>query len=139
MGKTNVSPEVILSTKNEEGLRLKAYQDTKGVWTIGYGTNLQTLEISQEQADRWMMEKLESIADRLDSYPPAANLSQARKDVLIEMAYNLGWGGLLKFKKMWAAIELQDWKLAAVEILDSEAGRDLRKRYTKLARRFQDG
>lgn len=32
-----ISSDGIKALKGSEGLRLKAYQDEKGVWTIGYG------------------------------------------------------------------------------------------------------
>jgi lysozyme len=30
-------PEALAMTENDEGLRLEAYQDSGGVWTIGWG------------------------------------------------------------------------------------------------------
>ncbi len=35
-----ISSDGIKALKGSEGLRLKAYQDEKGVWTIGYGHNV---------------------------------------------------------------------------------------------------
>ena len=38
---------LVASLEKHEGYRDKAYQDTEGVWTIGYGTNLQELRIDE--------------------------------------------------------------------------------------------
>ena len=35
------TPALIDDLKRDEGLRLKAYQDSVGVWTIGHGHNLE--------------------------------------------------------------------------------------------------
>jgi len=43
----------------------------------------------------------------------------AVKNVLIEMAYQMGVDGVLKFKKMWNAIEKRNYKEAAKEMRDS--------------------
>ena len=65
--------------KRFEGCRLKAYQDSVGVWTIGYGTTnadkaitgetiCQGLYISQETADEWFQynEYMECIPSAFD-------------------------------------------------------------------------
>ena len=39
--------------------------------------------------------------------------------VLIDMTFNLGLGGLLKFENMLDAIECRDWEKASEELLDS--------------------
>lgn len=43
----------------------------------------------------------------------------ARKSVLIDMTYNMGWSTLSKFKKMLAAIARGDWEEAAAQMKDS--------------------
>ena len=43
--------------------------------------------------------------------------------VMLDMAYQMGVGGLLKFEKMLAAIACEDYETAADELLDSNYAR----------------
>lgn len=99
---------------------LKAYKDTVGVWTIGYGTNLQELEIDLPTAERWLREKLSETEHECRirfAWFPA--LTVARQLAICEMVYNLGMTRFLKFKKMIRALERGDYVTARAEALDS--------------------
>lgn len=82
--------------KSFEGLRLQAYQDAVGVWTIGYGTTRGVsagMAISKEQAERMLLndvQRFEPEVQRLVTVP----LSQNQWDALISFTYNLGSGNL---------------------------------------------
>jgi lysozyme len=93
-----VSPAGRALIVRNEGLRLKAYQDVVGVWTIGYGDTGSDvwpgLTISREEADRRLDERLandfglnvnEEIGDR--------PTTQAQFDAMVSLAYNIGNGG----------------------------------------------
>ena len=66
-------------------------------------------------------------------------LSDARKDVIVNMAFNLGGTGVRKFKKMWAAIEEGDFDTASAEMLDSQWARTVGNRAVKLAEQMKQG
>lgn len=125
----------------DEGLRLKAYQDHLGVWTIGYGTNLQTLEISESQARKWLNEKLDWIESQVSQHEFWDFLNGARKDVIRSMAYQMGVEGTFLFRKMWQNIGLLDYKAAADEMRDSKWWRDpkTRERAERMAKRMEKG
>lgn len=125
----------------DEGLRLKAYQDHLGVWTIGYGTNLQKLEISEATARRWLDQKLDWIESQVSQHDDWDKLSGPRKDVIRSMAYQMGVEGTFKFKKMWEAIALRDWVEAAAQMRDSKWFRDpkTQARANRMAIRMQEG
>ena len=133
--------------KKDEGLRLRAYQDHLGVWTIGYGTNLQVLEIDEELAERWLVEKVEDLTESLENILfereilPRFDIDDNRRNALISMMYQMGVAGTLRFKKMWAAIEEQDWETAAKEMRDSSWWRDpaTRGRAERMAVRMETG
>lgn len=108
-----------------EGYRAKAYQDTEGVWTIGYGTNLQELEIDEPLAARWLSKKLAEAERDLEQFGWYAVLSSGRQRVLVELVYNLGLPRLLSFVKMIAAIKARDFQTAAAELLDSKWARQV--------------
>lgn len=87
-----------------EGLYLKAYKDSVGIWTIGWGsiTNPEFgikvtpgLVIDRATAQRWfdieIAEKTAAVL-RLVKVP----LTQYQLDTLISFSYNVGWGALQK-------------------------------------------
>lgn len=82
--------------KSFEGLRLKSYQDSVGVWTIGYGTTRGIgpgMTITAEQAERMLqndMIRFEPDIERLVK----VLLSQSQWDALMSFTYNLGAANL---------------------------------------------
>lgn len=44
-------------------------------------------------------------------------------DILLNMTFNMGKKGLKKFKKMWAAVEIADWKEVSRQMLVSADGK----------------
>lgn len=84
-------------TEQFEGLRLTAYQDSVGVWTIGYGhTGADVhpgLSITLEQASTLLSKDVASaVADvnRLVKVP----LTQNQFDALVDFVFNVGGGNL---------------------------------------------
>ena len=131
--------DLIESVKLHEGLRLHAYKDSLGYWTIGFGTLLEQLTISEEQAEKWLREKLEACQDALELIPEYHGLNRVRRDTLTEMAYNLGLNGLLKFVKMWAAIRAGDMEEASKQALQSKWASQTGYRAITLSRRLRTG
>ncbi|ATP27520.1 muraminidase [Chromobacterium violaceum] len=83
--------------KQFEGVRLAAYQDMVGVWTIGYGHTgpdvKAGLAITQQQADQLLaadLEKFETGVRKAVIVPLNANQFSA----LVSFSYNLGLGNL---------------------------------------------
>lgn len=93
----NISANGVKLIQQFEGLRLKAYQDAVGVWTIGYGHTgpdvTPGLVISQAQADALLardLSRFEAGVTRLALVP----LNQNQFDALVSFSYNLGLGSL---------------------------------------------
>ncbi|WP_440216300.1 lysozyme [Chromobacterium piscinae] len=83
--------------KQFEGVRLAAYQDMVGVWTIGYGHTGPEVKagmaITQQQADQLLaadLETFEAGVGRTVTVPLNANQFSA----LVSFSYNLGLGNL---------------------------------------------
>lgn len=133
------SNSLLASVKQHEGLRLKAYPDSKGIWTIGYGTNLQELEISELLATNWMLTKLEGAEFTARGYTWFDTLSQPRKDVIVEMLYNLGATRFAGFKKLHQALVFQNWENAAAEMQDSDWHKQVGVRAERLAKQMELG
>lgn len=128
------------SAKTAEALRLTAYQDSRGVWTIGYGRNLQVLRISKEQAEQWFNEDMQQAITAAQSFPEYTYLdTDARQNAFIEMVFNMGASKVRGFKKMLAAIRLRGWASVADEALDSDWAKQVGNRAQVLAKMLETG
>ncbi|MDH0640607.1 lysozyme [Pseudomonas sp. GD03860] len=82
--------------KSFEGLRLQAYRDVVGVWTIGFGTTRGVkagMSITKEQAERMLIndvQRFEPEVERLVKVP----LNSSQWDALVSFTYNLGAANL---------------------------------------------
>ena len=89
-----------------EGLRLNAYQDSVGVWTIGYGHTMgvkpgQT--ITQQQAQAFLQQDLGVAEAAVNSHNLLLNDNQFA--ALVSFTFNLGGGNLkILFKNGIAAV-----------------------------------
>ncbi len=132
--------KLIKQLKKHEGYRSKAYKDSVGVWTIGYGRNLQTMSISKAQAENWLIQDAQQAEiDLLRNFNIVQSLSENRQQVLINMTYNLGINGLSEFKKMWSAIEDGDFKTACKEMKNSSWYWQVGSRAVELIERMRVG
>lgn len=132
-----------------EGCRLRAYADpkTRGPpWTIGWGCTGQGIGPdtiwTQDHADLERDKRLQQAMAQLDHALPwwRTKLNTARQAVFIELAYNLGGAGLLKFKRMLAAAEAGAFKVAAMELLHSQWAEDVKAtRANRLADQLRSG
>jgi lysozyme len=85
------SDVLIKSIRRFEGFRSKAYQDAKGVWTIGYGHTGQVNEgdsVNREEAEILLREDLRIFENYVNSLNVCHD--QCRFDALTDFAYNCG-------------------------------------------------
>jgi|TARA_B100001964_G_scaffold172629_1_gene190076 lysozyme len=78
--------------KEFEGKRLVAYQDSVGVWTIGYGHTKNVKEgdsIDSLEAEDLLTEELKEYAEYVNKYVKVP-LNQNQFDALVSWTYNLG-------------------------------------------------
>jgi len=120
----------------EEGFRAKAYVDTNGHQTIGYGFNIDA-GISRLAAERLARAQAEELDASLTAFPWYAALDYVRQSAVLDMAFNLGMGGLLRFPNMIAALTRKDWAAAAKECHVKDP--KLAKRYERLAYILEHG
>ena len=122
---------VIESLKQEEGFDGMPYKDTLGIPTIGYGTKL---PLTEEEAELLLKHRLDKkILEISEKEPFFLDLPQKAQEVIANMAYQLGVEGVLKFKKMWAALKKGDYQKAADEMLDSKWATQTPNRAKRLA------
>lgn len=90
--------------KQFEGCRLKAYKDSAGVWTIGYGTIMYPNgtrvkggdKCTQEEAETFLKYEVILKSQSVNAFTSNYNLTQNQFDALVSFAYNLGIGALQK-------------------------------------------
>lgn len=142
--------DLIAYLKAEEGLRLKAYKDSLGVYTIGYGTSLKAMgltdvtaskmEITRFQAEDYLRaEAAKSVSGVGAAFPWWAGLDPVRQAIIAAMVYQLGLSGVRGFKKLTAAIQAKDYVKAAAEMMDSKWARQTPNRAARAALMMKDG
>lgn len=92
--------------KRHEALRLHAYKDSVGVWTIGYGhtsTAKQGMVITEAEAEKLLKKDLKTAEDEINRH--SLPLKQHQFDAVASFVFNVGIGSfrrstLLKRLKM---------------------------------------
>jgi lysozyme len=83
-------------TEGFEGCRLVAYQDSKGVWTIGYGHTrgvFRGMTCTQQQAEAWLVQDI-ATAEYTVNRLVKIQLTQNEFDALVDFTFNAGAGNL---------------------------------------------
>jgi len=118
--------EVKEEIKACEGYVNKIYKCSEGFDTIFYGHKVlpedtyehdveYPKEIGEEVFEKDFQRTLDA-AERLIADRPINNTA---KEVIINMVYQIGEGGVSKFKQMWKALDNEDYGEASFQMLDS--------------------
>jgi lysozyme len=127
--------------RNHEGYRDKVYKDSLGHRTIGIGH----LCLDHE---KWVDDKVypRKVIEKTFEYDFNIALNDARKLIveenihpdafgcLINLCFNIGGPRASRFKKALSALEKQDYKVAAIEFLDSRWAKQVPNRAHELAK-----
>ena len=119
--------------KEAEGFEPHEYRCTAKKLTQGYGRNLEVHplsddekeelnedgSVSEEVARKWAIKELKECEAKLSQNIIYNNQSPIRKAVLLDMCFNIGYAGLMKFKKMWFALGNKDYPEASRQAKDS--------------------
>jgi len=104
----------------DEGFKPKPYRDTVGKLTIGVGRNIEDRGITKAEAMVLLNNDIEIVEAELDHHIPWwREMDEVRMRALANMAFNMGAPKLLGFKRMLAALEAKDYRIAADEALHS--------------------
>ena len=117
-----MSQKGIEHLKLSEGLRLKAYQDTGDVWTIGYGHTSAAggmkvyagLAITHAQAEQLLKDDLETMTYPVIKRLVKIDLTQGQFDALCSFIYNLG-EGQVKTSTLLKLLNAKDYKGASAQ------------------------
>lgn len=114
-----VSEDGLALLRRFEGLRLKAYQDQGGVWTVGYGATgpgiQQGTEWSEAQAEEQLQHRCEAISSILSGCVKPM-LAQHQFDALVSFCYNVGQGAF-RGSTLLRKLNQRDFPGAADEFL----------------------
>ena len=131
---------VIKMLKANEGFRSKPYRCSAGKLTIGYGRNIQERGIDESEAASMLINDIEEVVADLHSiFQGFDDYSDSRQAALIDMRFQLGYGGFRGFKKMIAAVRAGDWKEAARQVKDSDYYRQVTGRAERVVGMMIDG
>lgn len=140
LGALKMSSDLHNQLTRHEGLRLKPYRCTSGKLTIGIGRNLDDSGISEREAELMLendiLKLFAVLPEKIDFFN---ELDKVRADILVNMAFNMGVNGLLKFKKMLTAIDDGYFTRAAAEMLDSKWAFQVGDRALELAEQMKTG
>lgn len=90
-----INPEGLALIKEQEGLRLAAYQDQAGIWTIGYGHTGKDvwpgLSISQAQADELLARDIARTEDAVTAaVSDLDGVGRNEFSAMVSLAFNIG-------------------------------------------------
>ena len=148
------SSALIDDLKRHEGFRRFPYKDTEGIWTVGYGWNLEAnppatghdtmhifrFGVTEDEAELDLQRRAadaQAECARVFAFWP--HLDRVRRDVLANMCFNMGLSRLLDFRRTLAHIEAGAYESAAREMLDSRWATQVKGRATELAARMRTG
>lgn len=147
--------QLINQIKRHEGFSECVYLCPAGKRTIGYGYNLdanplgltpivikytQMNSMAEHEAERLLTLMVGRCVDQLDTALPwCVGIGSVRHDVLINMAYNMGIVGLLKFKKTLQLVKSGAYGTAAAEMLKSKWAIDVGHRAVELSAQMASG
>ena len=122
--------ELIERIASNEGFRSKVYKCSEGVDTIGHGFTWLSEEESLHILTGRVSQLHLKLLDDLDWY---GDMPPEVQGNLIEMVFQIGFSGVMKFRKMIANMKDANWKVAADEMLDSLWAKQTPARANRLA------
>lgn len=142
------SPYLVPDVKMDEGLRLTAYRDPGGVWTIGYGhadRNVhEGMTWTLSAANAQLSMDINAVIRAFDASSVFMHwwktLSDLRQDVLVNMGFNLGVAELATWKITLGHVQAGEYDQAAEAMLASHPWVDqVGRRAIRLAEQMRTG
>lgn len=134
---------IIRSLRGEEGEVLHEYKDHLGYSTIGIGRLIDERKgggITSDEAAYLLNNDVTKVIVQLDKRLPWWNtLDEARKGVLVNMAFQMGIDGLLGFKNTLAMIQRGEYDKAATGMLNSLWAKQTPERAKRMATQMRTG
>ena len=125
-----------------EGVRYKEYMCSEGYETIGVGRNISEggLGLSKDEVDFLLINDIERVQNELGrSFPWFADLDEARRDAMIDIAFNLGLTRLRSFVNALEAMAHGQYDVAANEFMDSRWSQQVGNRAVEVTEMIRTG
>ena len=130
--------KLIEDIKREEDAGFKTggmpYKDHLGYDTIGYGT---LLPLTEKECEILLKHRLTQFVGQVKSSLYYLDIREEAWFILYEMAYQIGLGGLLKFKNMIKCLEEKDYIGASEEMVSSKWAKQTPNRANRLSNRMK--
>lgn len=124
----------------DEGYRTKPYKDTVGKLSIGIGRNLSDVGVSRGEIALMFDNDLASAEHTARLLVPNFDtLNDARKAVVVNLAFNMGFNTLSQFVNTLRAIEQGRWGDAKSGLLASKWAGQVGGRAPRLADSLESG
>ena len=125
--------------RRHEGVRYLPYKDSLGILTIGVGHNL-SKPLSDRAVQVILEDDINEAREALYSYEPwVLNLDSARRNVLINMSFNMGMEHLEEFKQTLTHIKNGQYGDAADHMLSTLWAKQVGPRAVELATIMRNG
>lgn len=135
--------QITKQLRRDEGVEKSAYQDSLGYWTIGVGRLIDKRKggrLRDNEIDFLLSNDIDEVEEalgaRISFYK---SLDEARRGVLLNMAFNLGVEGLLAFKNTLSLVGAGKYKEASVEMLKSKWAKQVGNRAIRLSKQMETG
>jgi lysozyme len=136
-------PDIVDQLILHEGEVAYAYPDSLGYLTIGVGRLIDRRRgggLRPDEIRLLLANDIEAVRRALDQRVPWwRELSDVRRKVLIDMAFNLGVQGLMKFRNTMASVQAGDYARAADGMLASRWAEQVKGRAVRLAQMMRTG
>jgi len=142
---------LVAELRRDEGERFVVYDDANGKPivpgytvighpTIGVGRALDVCPLTPRESLDLLNSSIDAKLNDLDkALPWAISLDDVRYRVLVNMTFNMGIAGLLKFQNTLALIQTGKYPEAAAAMLDSKWAVQVGARATRLAEMMRTG
>jgi GH24 family phage-related lysozyme (muramidase) len=122
--------------KKHEGYRVDVYKCSEGFDTGGYGHKIipgEDIPTTEEGWNKLFEKDFQTACEGADRVLGDCDIDTTAKEVVIEMVYQMGEGGVSKFKGMLSALKEGNYTDASDEMIDSLWYRQTPNRASELA------
>lgn len=134
---------LIAQIRRDEGCVLHAYTDSLGWTTIGIGRLIDGRKgggISEDEAAFLLNNDLQRVDQQLrDRFSWFGSMDEIRQAALMNMAFQLGIGGVSAFKRMLACLRDGRYAEAEAHALDSQWAKQTPARARRVAHQLATG
>ena len=136
----NLAKQLII----DEGVESQAYKDSLGLLTIGIGRlidpNVPGSGLRPDEIEYLFNNDLKDRIEKLSKEIPwFLELDEARQGVLLNMSFQMGVTGFLKFKNTLELVRTGKYTEAATAMLQSKWAKQTPKRAARLAKQMLTG